>query len=969
MRIDLSCPVELWQYAMPTESVSECTFVMNNLSDKVVTSVMVTLNCYDKLDQPLFRQSERIQGLKAGVGERFSFVILPSQWQGVEGMDLVVEKVWFDDASVWRRGNAPLTHYTPNTLSNGRALDHLRFVAGRDAMGYPQWQEEAWVCVCGRANALDSEHCCRCERGRDTVFASYNKENVDAIVAVRERKLSEDSKKVRQDNSRLNEEENKRRSAIKRKRRNRWRLVGVIGVALAVAAVAIFWGLPALQYNKANQLLQSGQYEKASEAFAAMGNFQDAQTQSVESLYLQAANLQKAGDAESLEKAVALYEQLGEYKDSATNHNAALYQLGQAYYNDQLFDKAADCFQRLGEYEDSADQLSQCVYAQADQLYQGAATLTASAAGDQLALAQALFATIADYSDAADRVRGCQYAQAKLSEDAGDDQQAAQLYLQAGNYEDAAERYVQCLYRTAVAAETNGDMENAGSLFMACGDYEDAAERAKACLYQHGCNQRDAGAYELAAEAFRRIPDYQDSQAQITDCVYHQAENAFNQGDYSSAVMLYRSVGDYEDALARLSECSYLLALESINKNDYQAAEVLLSSMDTSEENADQLVNVRYRLAEKAFEMGDYQKALDYYILLDNELYHGRMQEVYFKLGEKQMEAALYNDAIESFTLAGDVEGAKEALENAAAKLAETMETNNDLPGALTLATREDVPEAARKKAVALLMAEGQRLETSGDYAAAAQWYLDMNGLGESAKRYQHSLYQAALKQMENGEYQAAADQFALLGDYEDAATQAQSCYDALYSTVLAQAEESTKAKDYLSVIKQLMPLKETQLPKSYQKLHDLYLNACLDHAEALYDAGDRYGALPFYVEASELSAAKRKLGYRSYLILGVWESNTGKQAEFRADGTCNLMGKELYFRVDNFSLLTGSNPDDLTRTHRINSMTKRGMSIEELRGSSEVNFKLDKVAEATIPELSLVLAQQEAAPAEETNE
>ena len=82
MRIDLTCPVELWQYAMPTETAAECTFVMNNLSDKVVISVMVTLNCYNKQDQLLLRQSERVQGLKAGVGERFSIVILPSRWEG-----------------------------------------------------------------------------------------------------------------------------------------------------------------------------------------------------------------------------------------------------------------------------------------------------------------------------------------------------------------------------------------------------------------------------------------------------------------------------------------------------------------------------------------------------------------------------------------------------------------------------------------------------------------------------------------------------------------------------------------------------------------------------------------------------------------------------------------------------------------------------------------------------------------------
>lgn len=68
MKIDLTCPVELWQYAMPAEDASECTFVMNNLSDKVVTSIQVTLACFDREDMLLFRQTERIQGLKAAWG-------------------------------------------------------------------------------------------------------------------------------------------------------------------------------------------------------------------------------------------------------------------------------------------------------------------------------------------------------------------------------------------------------------------------------------------------------------------------------------------------------------------------------------------------------------------------------------------------------------------------------------------------------------------------------------------------------------------------------------------------------------------------------------------------------------------------------------------------------------------------------------------------------------------------------------
>ena len=57
-------------------------------------------------------------------------------------------------------------------------------------MGYPEVQQQAWVCVCGRANSLDSARCCRCERGRDAVFASFSRENVRQVIAVHEKKLA-----------------------------------------------------------------------------------------------------------------------------------------------------------------------------------------------------------------------------------------------------------------------------------------------------------------------------------------------------------------------------------------------------------------------------------------------------------------------------------------------------------------------------------------------------------------------------------------------------------------------------------------------------------------------------------------------------------------------------------------------------------------------------------------------------------
>jgi hypothetical protein len=218
MKIDLTCPVELWQYTTPTAKHPGCGFVLNNLSDKAVVSVQVTMACSAGDGELLFRQVERVQGLKAGAGERFSIELLPTQWEGVKTIDLVIEKVWFDDTTLWRRGSAPLTEYRGNALPAGRKLDQLRFVAGPDAVGFPEVEGNVWVCVCGRANDLRSDRCCRCERRRDSVFATCSRENVEQLIAVHEQKLDEGAKAAREEASRLTETREEERRRLRRKK-------------------------------------------------------------------------------------------------------------------------------------------------------------------------------------------------------------------------------------------------------------------------------------------------------------------------------------------------------------------------------------------------------------------------------------------------------------------------------------------------------------------------------------------------------------------------------------------------------------------------------------------------------------------------------------------------------------------------------------------------------------------------------
>ncbi|MEG0996453.1 MAG: hypothetical protein RSH26_05770 [Clostridia bacterium] len=186
-----------------------------------------------------------------------------------------------------------------------------------------------------------------------------------------------------------------------------------------------------------------------------------------------------------------------------------------------------------------------------------------------------------------------------------------------------------------------------------------------------------------------------------------------------------------------------------------------------------------------------------------------------------------------------------------------------------------------------------------------------------------------------------------MLGAYEDAAEQATACYDAYYGVVAAPARTAMETKDYQAVIDALDGFAMTALPKAYADLPDLYNEACYQRAEEVYRAGEPYQAMPYYQRVSGYKDTADKLERRAYLVLGVWESTTGKRAIFRTDGTCELMGETFFFRVNNFSLYTGASRDAMTVTHKLSSISKTGMSLRDVRDGNDIVYKLTRLGDA----------------------
>ncbi len=102
------------------------------------------------------------------------------------------------------------------------------------------------------------------------------------------------------------EEENKNKNVV---------VKAVIAAAAAIAAVTIITRviLPNNRYNKAKELMESGDYESAAAEFSALGDFRDSAKQVTRVPYLKAEDLLKAGD--KIHAAMA-FGSLGYYEDA-----------------------------------------------------------------------------------------------------------------------------------------------------------------------------------------------------------------------------------------------------------------------------------------------------------------------------------------------------------------------------------------------------------------------------------------------------------------------------------------------------------------------------------------------------------------------------------------------------------------------------------------------------------------------------
>lgn len=924
MKVDLSCPIELWEYELPTAENPAYSFTFFNLGERTIASIQITITFLDANDEVLSRRVERPMALDAPGREPF-VVELPAEDKPTEAIDLTIDKAWFEDGTEWRRQqDVRLVDYEPNELPPNRKLEQLRYIAGKDAVGFPSDQGNVWICICGRVNAAEEWHCRRCDREKEEVFALYSPEAVQGSIDEREQELEDKARGAREEASR---QEFMRQDKIRRRKRSRRTRTIIICAVVVVAVLSYLFvvlGLPELRYQTAVAAMQAGDTAQARQTFEKLGNYRDAKEMVSKADLTLASEYLSSGDRKQMDEAVNILRNLGDYPGAAEMAEDAAYQIAMYELDIGAYDEAARAFTALGDYRDASDMVKESGYRQAkDALESG-----------EYDAAETQFAALGNYLDAAALAKEAVYQPAAALVEAGNYNEAAKLFAEIPGYKDADDQRLQSLYQDALRAQLAGDPEYAAEQFQQLGDYEDSPEQVKQSIYLAANSARDSGKYEMALKLYETIPGYEDADEQRKLCAYLPAKQMIDEGRYEQAIVLLETIPGYEDADELLMQARYLPAKEAIEAGEYDQAIALLEEIPGYQDADKLLQQAQYAHAEQRETSGQLELAAEAFETLGSYSDAAeRAQAARYAWAEEALAAGQFKVAAERFEALGRYKDAQERLKECAFELAMLLYNNGDMKEAYEAfdAINDYAPatEMAQKSAYAW----GEKLTHAGDLLGAADAFGLAGRYEDAVERRQDNIYQEAEKLLEDGDAQGAGALFDSISGYTDADEKRDAAYDQWLAESSETAQTAYDAGEYQAVVDALVGLDMDTLPRAYANLKTMYQDANLKIARELIAEDRALDAYGYLLAAGDYRNAASLLEKNIYRILGTWESDDGERYAFYLNGTAWLNGDEVYFNMFTpYGISAGetSDPQDMQRVLNYSSGNANALQLRE---------------------------------------
>lgn len=908
MKVDLSCPIELWEYELPTAESPTLSFTFFNLGERTISSIQVTVTCYDANDALLSRRVERPMALEA-LGRQPFAIALPADSEGIEAVNLEIDKVWFEDGSEWRRQqDVRLVNYIPNELPPNRKLEQLQYVAGDDAVGFPSEQENVWICVCGRVNGNDEESCRRCDRSRKDVFARFNELAVQAVIDAREYELEQKARIAREEASRQEFMRQERTRRKKRTRRVRTLVVTTVSILAVLTYLFIVLGLPELRYQTGMSALASGEYASARQTFVDLMDYRDSPDMVRECDLRTAETHLLSGSMSQVDTALAMLEELGDYPGAPEMVREATYQKGLLYMENGEYVEASEIMSGIIDYRNAEEMRNESEYQLAMQAMQ---------AGEYTD-AQARFAKLGTYRDAAGQAMEAVYRPAAEMFTNGDYNGAAELFGTIIGYSDSQEQRRKALYSEALRAQNEGEYMYAAERFTMVDNYEDAPEQYRRSVYLAANENRDAGLYDLAVSLYMKIPYYEDAADQIKACTYLPAKALMTDKQYAEAAEMFRQIPDYLDANDLFTLCLYLPAMDAMDAGEYEEAVRLFSQIPEYDDVDKQLPRAQYRLAEAMEASGDLENAANAFAALgDYSDADTRRKDALYALAEQAFAAGEYVSAARQFESLGKHSDAQTRVKECAYELAMLIYDAGEYRAAYDALMDIDDYAPARTKAQEVAYQEGEALTAAGNLRDASEAFARAGKYEDAATREKQSIYQLAADEMKAGRYQDAGVLFDSITGYSDARAKRDESYDLWLAEKAENAQALYDEGDYLGVIGLLGDLDIDALPKQYADLQTQYYEANIRVAREYIAEDKALEAYAYLIASNGYRNAPTLLDKNIYRILGTWETEDGIRYAFYLNGTANLDGEKGYFNMFNpygISFGETNDPDSMKR-------------------------------------------------------
>lgn len=152
--------------------------------------------------------------------------------------------------------------------------------------------------------------------------------------------------------------EKERKAKAKKKKKIAIFITSAVAVCTALALLCVYVIIPAIRYNMAVTAVENKNYDEAIAIFEELGDYSDSADKIPETKYKKAENLVSNKEFDT---AIEIFSELGDYSDSTERVLNAKYLKADQCEKEKKYDMAVQIFAELDDYSDSKNRISEII--------------------------------------------------------------------------------------------------------------------------------------------------------------------------------------------------------------------------------------------------------------------------------------------------------------------------------------------------------------------------------------------------------------------------------------------------------------------------------------------------------------------------------------------------------------------------------------------------------------------------------